>query len=121
MAHSVLGQVPASVRGIVGGIVALSVFDLFVSSDRGTAAFGWVSTAPASWFAAWLDPTKPLINDQRTSSTTSSPPSGSSPGPQNCTGLVGPLKTACEEYEGSSYTAPAPTTTLPTPSSPLYV
>lgn len=116
-AKSVVNQVPASVRGVIGGVVALSLFDLFTGTSRGVAAFSWVSSAPASWLASWLDPTKPLITDQRTGTTGSGGTTKKAP---NCSGLVGTGLAVCEAA-GAGYTVPAPTTTLPTPSSPLYV
>lgn len=61
----------SALSGVALGIGGLALLDLVIGSAAGTSAFGWVATAPAAWLASFEDPTKPLIPDLRTSSSSS--------------------------------------------------
>lgn len=119
-------------KGFAIGVAGLAAAQLFLSSDRGTKAYGTIVTLPTSWLAKWFDPTQPLIADHRSASSGGGTDpcagmsgatlqlcrqgGGKAPG-QDCSKLFGYAHDFCVAGQSSVTSPPGPTTTqIPTTS-----
>lgn len=58
-------------RGILAGVVGLSLFELVVSTSSGSTAVGAMFKYPAQWISDLADPSKPGLPAAKSTSSTS--------------------------------------------------